>query len=171
MFNGCLLPVFSICLLLCLNDPQFMSASPQKSWANIFLFLSVSITLFLSSNVFIQKMFGHLMSGVQTKLCIAGSVAGWRRYLRGENYFYERNIFSSDDDLTLPRHKSRQGSPEILGSQTSGGLSSLRLRGLNYNNQFPHHSHTNPEEHVIQILKVFKVQAILLRLLQLLRNI
>ena len=82
MFNGCLLPVFSICLLLCLNDPQFMSASPQKSWANIFLFLSVSITLFLSSNVFIQKMFGHLMSGVQTKLCIAGSVAGLRNYLR-----------------------------------------------------------------------------------------
>jgi len=75
VFNGCLLPVFSICLLLCLNDPQFMSASPQKSWANIFLFLSVSITLFLSSNVFIQKLFGHLMSGVQTKLCIAGSVA------------------------------------------------------------------------------------------------
>jgi len=75
VFNGCLLPVFSICLLLCLNDPQFMSASPQKRWANIFLFLSVSITLFLSSNVFIQKMFGHLMSGVQTKLCIAGSVA------------------------------------------------------------------------------------------------
>lgn len=75
VFNGCLLPVFSICLLLCLNDPQFMSAAPQKRWANIFLFLSVSITLFLSSNVFIQKMFGHLMSGVQTKICIAGSVA------------------------------------------------------------------------------------------------
>jgi len=75
VFNGCLLPVFSICLLLCLNDPQFMSAAPQKKWANIFLFLSVSITLFLSSNVFIQKIFGHLLSGVQTKLCIAGSVA------------------------------------------------------------------------------------------------
>ena len=80
VFNGCLLPVFSICLLLCLNDPQFMSAAPQKKWANVFLFLSVSITLFLSSNVFIQKIFGHLMSGVQTKLCIAGSVAGQRNY-------------------------------------------------------------------------------------------
>ena len=97
VFNGCLLPVFSICLLLCLNDPQFMSASPQKRWANIFLFLSVSITLFLSSNVFIQKMFGHLMSGVQTKLCIAGSVAGLRNYyLRGreDRNSFTREIFS-----------------------------------------------------------------------------
>merc|ERR1719150_2105537 len=42
VFNGCLLPFFSICLLLCLNDPQFMSASPQKAWANIFLVISVS---------------------------------------------------------------------------------------------------------------------------------
>ena len=28
--NGCLLPFFAICLLLCLNDPQFMKETPQK---------------------------------------------------------------------------------------------------------------------------------------------
>merc|ERR1712130_215365 len=61
VFNGCLLPFFAICLLLCLNDPQFMSSSPQKGWANIFLVISVSLTLFLASNVFIQKLFGHLL--------------------------------------------------------------------------------------------------------------
>lgn len=30
VFNGCLLPLFSICLILCLNDPQFMNKKPQK---------------------------------------------------------------------------------------------------------------------------------------------
>ena len=30
VFNGCLLPFFSTCLLLCLNDPQFMGDTPQK---------------------------------------------------------------------------------------------------------------------------------------------
>jgi len=53
VFNGCLLPFFSICLLLCLNDPQFMSASPQKAWANIFLVISVSLTLFLTMPIVI----------------------------------------------------------------------------------------------------------------------
>merc|ERR1711971_190562 len=38
--------VFNGCLLLCLNDPQFMSSSPQKAWANIFLVISVTLTLF-----------------------------------------------------------------------------------------------------------------------------
>merc|ERR1719295_1461206 len=57
VFNGCLLPFFSICLLLCLNDPQFMGASPQKGWANIFLVVSVTITLFLASNVILSKIF------------------------------------------------------------------------------------------------------------------
>ena len=58
MFNGCLLPFFAICLLLCLNDPQFMSSSPQKGWANIFLVISVSLTLFLASNVIVLKVEG-----------------------------------------------------------------------------------------------------------------
>jgi len=59
--NGCLLPFFAILLLLCLNDPQFMEESPQRWWANLFLFISVLITLFLASNVIIQKILGTLV--------------------------------------------------------------------------------------------------------------
>ena len=43
VFNGCLLPFFSLCLLVCLNDQRFMHSSPQVSsltwllsWLNIF---------------------------------------------------------------------------------------------------------------------------------------
>jgi len=75
VFNGCLLPFFAICLLLCLNDPQFMSSSPQKGWANIFLVISVSLTLFLASNVFIQKLIGHLLAGPHVKMAIAAGVS------------------------------------------------------------------------------------------------
>merc|ERR1719445_640563 len=76
VFNGCLLPFFAICLILCLNDPQFMSSSPQKGWANIFLLISVTITLFLASNVFIHKLFGHLLDGlVHLKFIVAACVA------------------------------------------------------------------------------------------------
>ena len=46
--------------MLCLNDPQFMGSSPQKGWANIFLVLSVTITLFLASNVILSKIFSVL---------------------------------------------------------------------------------------------------------------
>ena len=74
-FNGCLLPFFSICLLLCLNDPQFMSSSPQPGWANVFLVSSVSITLFLASNVIIQKIFGTVLTAVSARLGIAIGVA------------------------------------------------------------------------------------------------
>jgi len=76
VFNGCLLPFFAICLILCLNDQQFMHSSPQKGWANIFLLISVTITLFLASNVFIQKLFGHLLDGpVHLNIIIALFVA------------------------------------------------------------------------------------------------
>jgi len=75
VFNGCLLPFFAICLLTCLNDPQFMTSSPQKGWANIFLLISVTITLFLASNVVITKLFGHLLDGVYTKMGIALGIA------------------------------------------------------------------------------------------------
>jgi Mn2+/Fe2+ NRAMP family transporter len=61
VFNGCLLPFFAICLLICLNDPQFMSASPQKLWANIFLVVSVTITLILAANVLTQKLIGAFL--------------------------------------------------------------------------------------------------------------
>lgn len=75
VFNGCLLPFFSTCLLLCLNDHQFMSASPQPGWANLFLLVSVTITLFLASNVIIQKVFGSFLTGVSVRLGVAIGVA------------------------------------------------------------------------------------------------
>jgi len=75
VFNGCLLPFFAICLLTCLNDPQFMSSSPQKGWANIFLLISVTITIFLASNVIIQKVFGHLVDSLYLKFGIAGVIS------------------------------------------------------------------------------------------------
>ena len=56
VFNGCLLPIFATCLLICINDQQFMGVSPQKGWSNIFLVVSVTITMLLSSNVLIQKV-------------------------------------------------------------------------------------------------------------------
>ena len=61
VFNGCLLPFFSSCLLLCLNDAQFMKASPQPLWANLFLVISVMITMFLANNAILSKIFGKLL--------------------------------------------------------------------------------------------------------------
>ena len=52
-----------------------MSASPQKAWANIFLVISVSLTLFLTSNVILQKVFGHLLDDPFLKMGIAAGVA------------------------------------------------------------------------------------------------
>merc|ERR1719206_226067 len=57
VFNGCLLPIFSVCLLLCVNDRELMHGATQKWWANIFLFFSVLFTLFLASNVIVIKAF------------------------------------------------------------------------------------------------------------------
>ena len=78
VFNGILLPFFSICLLLCINDLQFMASSPQKGWANTLLTFSVSITLFLASNVVITKIFSSLIKvevEVYIRLILAGSLA------------------------------------------------------------------------------------------------
>ena len=52
-----------------------MSSSPQKGWANIFLVISVTITLFLASNVIVQKALGTLIDEVYIKLLISGGVA------------------------------------------------------------------------------------------------
>jgi len=60
VFNGCLLPFLSICLLVCLNDPEFMRTSPQKWWANLSLVLVVMVALFLTCNTVIQNIFGSL---------------------------------------------------------------------------------------------------------------
>ena len=61
VFNGCLLPFFSICLLLCINDDQFMGKAPQKGWNNMFLVLGVTVTLLLASNVIVQKVGGVIL--------------------------------------------------------------------------------------------------------------
>lgn len=75
VFNGCLLPLFSICLLLCLNDDHLMKNSPQKSWANVFLYVSVSITVFLTANVLIQKMLGSLLVEETARLVTAAATS------------------------------------------------------------------------------------------------
>ena len=75
VFNGCLLPFFSICLLVCINDKNFMASSPQTGWSNVALIISVGITLFLASNVLIQKIVGTFISVVYIKLIIAACIA------------------------------------------------------------------------------------------------
>lgn len=57
VFNGMLLPVFSSCLLLCVNDLQFMAGAPQGLAANAVLLPSVAITLFLAMRVAVKKIF------------------------------------------------------------------------------------------------------------------
>ena len=52
-----------------------MSSSPQPGWANVFLVSSVSITLFLASNVIIQKIFGTVLTAVSARLGVAIGVA------------------------------------------------------------------------------------------------
>ena len=56
-----------------------MSSRPQPGWANLTLLISVLITLFLASNVVIQKVFGSLLAGngnaAGLRLGIAGLVA------------------------------------------------------------------------------------------------
>ena len=55
-----MLPFFSTCLLLCLNDQQFMRTSPQPLWANLCLVTSVLITMFLANNAIVEKIFASL---------------------------------------------------------------------------------------------------------------
>merc|ERR1712079_706283 len=58
VFNGCLLPLFSTCLLLCLNDRDLMAASPQSGLANLALLVCVSLTFVFTANVLLQKILG-----------------------------------------------------------------------------------------------------------------
>ena len=44
-------------------------------WANIFLVIAVTITLFLALNVFIQNIFGSIVKTETVKFAIAGSLA------------------------------------------------------------------------------------------------
>ena len=74
VFNGCLLPFFCICLLLCINDMSLMSQSPQKGWSNVLLAVTVTITLFLTFNVLIQKVSGSFFV-VYIKFLLATGLA------------------------------------------------------------------------------------------------
>jgi len=76
VFNGCLLPIFSVCLLLCINDQQFMVSSPQKGWSNIFLVISVTFTMFLAGNVLVEKTLSWLLAAAWQRLLAAGCLAG-----------------------------------------------------------------------------------------------
>merc|ERR1712209_123574 len=75
VFNGCLLPFFSICLLLCINDEQFMGRCPQKGWHNIFLVICVTITLLLASNVIVQKVLSNVLVVVWHRILLALGMA------------------------------------------------------------------------------------------------
>merc|ERR1712039_183355 len=56
VFNGMLLPIFSLCLLLCINDLQLMAGAPQGLVGNCVLLPSVTITVFLAVRVAVQKL-------------------------------------------------------------------------------------------------------------------
>jgi len=78
VFNGCLLPFFSICLLICLNDPHFMNSSPQRGWANCLLMFVVTVSLFLTCNTIIQNVFGWTITDSSKSLFayVKFSIAG-----------------------------------------------------------------------------------------------
>jgi len=76
VLNGLLLPILSICLLLCINDTQFMKVSPQPRLSNILLITTVTITMFLAANVISQKVFPSLLSSVHTRMVVAAGTAG-----------------------------------------------------------------------------------------------
>ena len=59
VFNGCLLPLFASCLLLCLNDREFMAASPQSGLANLPLVACVTLTFVFTANVLLQVTTDH----------------------------------------------------------------------------------------------------------------
>uniref|UniRef100_A0A0K2TBA0 Uncharacterized protein n=1 Tax=Lepeophtheirus salmonis TaxID=72036 RepID=A0A0K2TBA0_LEPSM len=57
--NGCILPFFSILLLLCINDSNFMGGeNKQPILSNIVMIICVTITLFLAMNSIIDNIFG-----------------------------------------------------------------------------------------------------------------
>ena len=71
VFNGCLLPLFATCLLLCLNDKQFMEKSPQSGVANVAMLCCVTLTFVFTSNVLLQKLFGQFLTNVYLRLGLA----------------------------------------------------------------------------------------------------
>lgn len=71
VFNGCLLPVFSTCLLICLNDENIMKKRPQKWWSNVFMVISVLMTNILAFNAFLANVFKGYIDETP-RLIIAG---------------------------------------------------------------------------------------------------
>ena len=76
VFNGCLLPLFSSCLLLCLNDRDLMAASPQSGLANLALLVCVSLTFVFTANVLLQKILGQFLTSVYIRLGLAFGLGG-----------------------------------------------------------------------------------------------
>ena len=70
MYNGCLLPFFYVCLLLCINDERFMSTSPQKGWANVCLLIGAFVTIVFTFSTLIDNMFHWLVSHHHTTASI-----------------------------------------------------------------------------------------------------
>ena len=76
VFNGCLLPLFASCLLLCLNDREFMAASPQSGLANLPLVACVTLTFVFTANVLLQVSTDH-----SSHIATCHSVVYSRKYL------------------------------------------------------------------------------------------
>jgi len=55
LFNGILLPVYSLALLMCITDSQFMGSEPPKRCSLLLLISSVTVTLVLAWRVIIEK--------------------------------------------------------------------------------------------------------------------
>ena len=60
VLNGCLLPFFSTCLLICINDPQFMGKQSQKGWSNCCLIFMVYVAYFITSTTIVQNLLGWI---------------------------------------------------------------------------------------------------------------
>jgi len=62
VYNGCLLPFFYVCLLLCINDERFMKASPQTGWCNCCLIIATFTTIVFTYKSLIENMFSWLVT-------------------------------------------------------------------------------------------------------------
>eukprot|EP00913_Durusdinium_trenchii_P030515 g28584.t1 len=79
LFNGILLPVYSLALLFCVTDRRFMGSAPQTRCGNLSLVAAVTVTLILAWRVIIEKsaMILSLLVGVQFRVeCLDSSDEG-----------------------------------------------------------------------------------------------
>jgi len=62
VYNGCLLPFFYVCLLLCINDKNFMNNRPQTGWLNCCLIVSTFTTIVFTAKTIVEDAFGWLVT-------------------------------------------------------------------------------------------------------------